>query len=65
MSDVDRVSSSGLYPALPIADRQRDRRQPSGESPSDTHGRAPQSGTHDPSDAAEPRPPRSLIDEYA
>jgi hypothetical protein len=70
MSEVDRLSNSGLYPALPIADKRpsRDgagdprgggtarRLQPSGKP-------APQAG--DAADSADPRPPKSLIDEYA
>jgi hypothetical protein len=66
MSEVDRLSNSGLYPALPIADKRsskdgsggarRDERQPPGKP-------APQAeSTPDP---AVPRPPKSLIDEYA
>jgi hypothetical protein len=65
MSEVDRLSNSGLYPALPIADKrpsrdgsggpQRDRQPP--DKP------APQAGTNP--DTATPRPPKSLIDEYA
>jgi hypothetical protein len=58
MSEVDRLSNSGLYPALPIADKRpsrdgsggarRDDKQPPGKP-----------------DPATPRPPKSLIDEYA
>jgi len=66
MSEVDRLSNSGLYPALPIADKRsskdgsggarRDERQPPSKP-------APQAdSTPDP---AVPRPPKSLIDEYA
>jgi hypothetical protein len=66
MSEVDRLSNSGLYPALPIADKRsskdgsggarRDERQPPGKP-------APQAESA--SDPAVPRPPKSLIDEYA
>ena len=66
MSEVDRLSNSGLYPALPIADRhpsrdgsggaRRDDRQPPGKP-------APQADSS-PGPAA-PRLPKSLIDEYA
>ena len=65
MSEVDRLSNSGLYPALPIADKRssrngsqtpgRDERQP-GKPSADSPAAAP---------AASPRPPKSLIDEYA
>jgi hypothetical protein len=58
MSEVDRLSNSGLYPALPIADR-RPSRNGSGGGP----------GGKQPPD--KPKPPqkgddsKSLIDEYA
>jgi hypothetical protein len=65
MSEVDRLSNSGLYPALPIADRRpskdgsgappRGDKQPPDKEP-------PQANSTDP---AIPRPPKSLIDEYA
>ena len=66
MSDVDRLSNSGLYPALPIADRRPSRdgsgRPPRGDKqPPDKP--APQAGKS--ADPATPRPPKSLIDEYA
>jgi hypothetical protein len=38
MSDVDRLSNSGLYPALPIADRKRDKDEPAGKPPPDPRG---------------------------
>ncbi len=66
MSEVDRLSNSGLYPALPIADKRpskdgsggppRGEQQPPGKP-------APQAGNA--ADPAAPRPPKSLIDEYA
>jgi hypothetical protein len=66
MSEVDRLSNSGLYPALPIADKRPSR---------DGSGGAPRGGKHPPdkpapqttetTDPATPRPPKSLIDEYA
>ncbi|HME37409.1 MAG TPA: hypothetical protein VKG63_00475 [Steroidobacteraceae bacterium] len=66
MSEVDRLSNSGLYPMLPIADK-RPSRDRSGDTP---HGGkpppdkpAPQAGESP--DPANPRPPKSLIDEYA
>jgi hypothetical protein len=66
MSEVDRLSNSGLYPALPIADRRsskdkdKDRRQRSDEGPDKPPPKA--TDTHD---SSNPRPPKSLIDEYA
>jgi hypothetical protein len=67
MSEVDRLSNSGLYPALPIPGKRPsrdgsegapggDRRQPDKPKP-------PHAGTGP--DSATPRPPKSLIDEYA
>jgi hypothetical protein len=63
MSEVDRLSNSGLYPALPIADKRS--RKDSDPSPNDKKSNefAPQAG--DKSDSHQPRPPKSLIDEYA
>jgi hypothetical protein len=64
MSEVDRLSNSGLYPALPISDR-----HPSGSgAPPGGEKRPPdkpkpQAGASP--DPATPRPPKSLIDEYA
>jgi hypothetical protein len=57
MSEVDRLSNSGLYPALPIADRQ------SGKESSDRRP-SPQQHKDAPPDES-PRPPKSIIDEYA
>lgn len=66
MSEVDRLSNSGLYPALPVGDR-RSSRDGAGEAPrggkQPLDKSTPQSG-NDP-DSAIPRPPKSLIDEYA
>jgi hypothetical protein len=71
MSEVDRLSNSGLYPALPIADK----RGGSGGSRGGEARRArdDKRATDDPpapsadgtDSSAEPRPPKSLIDEYA
>jgi len=65
MSEVDRLSNSGLYPALPIADKHPSR-DGSGGPPRDKHPPdkpAPAAGNA--ADPAAPRPPKSLIDEYA
>ena len=66
MSEVDRLSNSGLYPALPIADK-RPSRDGSRGSPRDDKAPpdkpAPPAGTAAESGPA--RPPKSLIDEYA
>ena len=66
MSEVDRLSNSGLYPALPIADKRssnddKERRQRSDQGP-DSAAAKP-AGT--PGSGSAPRPPKSLIDEYA
>ena len=66
MSEVDRLSNSGLYPALPIGDKRPSKDGSGGlprgdKQPPDKP--APQAGSHP--DAASPRPPKSLIDEYA
>jgi hypothetical protein len=67
MSEVDRLSNSGLYPALPIADKRGSKDDPGRGSRDDK--RAPDKPSAKPVDnpdpAAPPRPPKSLIDEYA
>jgi hypothetical protein len=66
MSEVDRLSNSGLFPALPIADRRsskddKERGQRSDQSPA-----KPVSKSADTPEAGSgPRPPKSHIDEYA
>jgi hypothetical protein len=65
MSEVDRLSNSGLFPALPIADRRsskddKERRQRSDQGPD-----KPASKSVDPPESSGPRPPKSHIDEYA
>jgi len=70
MSEVDRLSNSGLYPALPIADQRGSKEDPGRRSRSGARGPdKPSVGSADPPDptdsASPPRPPKSLIDEYA
>jgi hypothetical protein len=66
MSEIDRLSNSGLYPALPIADQHRNKGESPGKPPPD-----PRAAKSDPKaaavspDPAAPRPPKSIIDEYA
>jgi hypothetical protein len=65
MSEVDRLSNSGLFPALPIADRRsskddKERRQRSDQGPD-----RPAARSDSPEPGAAPRPPKSHIDEYA
>jgi len=65
MSDVDRLSNSGLYPALPIADRKRDKDEPAGKPPPDPRGAKSEAHSGARSEPNSPRPPKFLIDEYA
>ena len=64
MSEVDRLSNSGLYPALPIADKRPSRDNSGGPAAGGKHPPdkpAPQAAA----EPTTPRPPKSLIDEYA
>jgi hypothetical protein len=66
MSEIHRLSNSGLYPALPIADQHRNKGKSNGKPPPDP--RAPKSdpgAAAVPSDPTGPRPPKSIIDDYA
>ncbi len=64
MSEVDRLSNSGLYPALPIADQRRDKDGAARKPPPPPRAGEPE-GAPDPSHPGPQRPPKSLIDEYA
>jgi hypothetical protein len=66
MSEVDRLSNSGLYPVLPMGDT-RPSRGGSGGPPRDEKQPPDKPATQADSspDPANPRPPKSLIDEYA
>lgn len=70
MSEVDRLSNSGLYPALPIADK-RSRKEGSAGQPSADGKSADKRPPAAPAPAApaegrDPaRPPKSQIDDYA
>jgi hypothetical protein len=60
MSEVDRLSISGTYPALPIRGKRQSRRERREEPP-----RAPTSeSTPAAGEQTAPKPPKSLIDEY-
>jgi hypothetical protein len=66
MSEVDRLSNSGLFPALPIADRrfskdEKERRQRSDQSPDQPASKSADT----PESSGSPRPPKSQVDEYA
>jgi len=65
MSEVDRLSNSGLYPALPIADRQRNKDESPGKPPPDPRatGSGPKPAVSP--DPVPPRTPKSIIDDYA
>lgn len=59
MSEVDRLSNSGLYPALPIADKRSRKEGSADQPPAEKRTPAP------PQTQDQGRPPKSLIDEYA
>ena len=66
MSEVDRLSNSGLYPALPIADKRPSRE--GSQAPPRREKQKVDQPAPPPGNAADPqgpRPPKSLIDEYA
>jgi hypothetical protein len=64
MSEVDRLSNSGLYPALPIADKRSRKDGSSQQPPADKRPSAtPAAGESQ--DPKSRRPPKSLIDDYA
>ena len=68
MSEVDRLSNSGLYPALPIGDQRRPRDQNSGSAPDDkSKPKAPPAAKEESagSESGVYRVPKSLIDDYA
>jgi predicted small lipoprotein YifL len=71
MSEVDRLSNSGLYPVLPFGDKHQSKSGRDERPPSDKSG-APANALEqtkpDEPDRAQPdggRNPKSLIDEYA
>ncbi|NNM61967.1 MAG: hypothetical protein HKM03_07335 [Steroidobacteraceae bacterium] len=62
MSEVDRLSNSGLYPALPIADRRQRRDGQTGTPPQEEQ---PPSDSADSAATGRHRIPDAVIDEYA
>jgi hypothetical protein len=64
MSEVDRLSNSGLYPAFPIADK-KSRRDGSNQQPPADKRPTATPGAGETQDSKSPRPPKSLIDDYA
>jgi hypothetical protein len=63
MSEVDGLSNSGLYPALPIADRRTSKDDKERRQRSDQGTDTPASKSADTPNT--PRLPKSKIDEYA
>jgi hypothetical protein len=64
MSEVDRLSNSGLYPALPVSGIRRGNGS-SRKPPGEPHDQGAESDADDKSAPDAPRPPKSIIDEYA
>jgi hypothetical protein len=64
MSEVDRLSNSGLYPALPIADKRSRKDGSAGQPPADDKTADKRPAPSAPPAKDQPRPPKSLIDEY-
>jgi hypothetical protein len=65
MSEVDRLSNSGLYPALPIADQGRSGAQSGNRrEPQNRPTPIPKSGEAKPAPDGD-KPGKNLIDEYA
>jgi hypothetical protein len=65
MSEVDRLSNSGLYPALPIADRRGSKEEPARQPRGDPRPKdSPPNSADTAASAHQPRPPKSVIDEY-
>jgi hypothetical protein len=65
MSEVDRLSEPGLFPAFPIGDKQRDKNASPGRPRPDPDHKQSDPHAGESSSPAEPRPPKSIIDEYA
>lgn len=65
MAEVDRLSNSGLYPALPIADRRGGSNNPQQPSRESSDGKPEAEKTDTTATGRHPRPPKSIIDEYA
>jgi hypothetical protein len=63
MAEVDRLSNSGLYPALPIADKRSRKDGSAGQPPADKN---PSPGKPKAGGAEEkaPNPSKHQIDEY-
>jgi hypothetical protein len=63
MSEVDRLSNSGLFPALPMGDKRESRQGPASKEAKP--GKPPPKAAEPAADAGgAERQPKSLIDEY-
>jgi hypothetical protein len=65
MSEVDRLSNSGLYPALPMADKRGSKEETPDRPPPGGGAARPGSTRAEEPVPDAPRLPKSLIDEYA
>jgi hypothetical protein len=65
MSEVDRLSNSGIFPALPIADKGRSKDQSAGRQPPDRPAESAKPATKPGAGPDTGRNPKSIIDEYA
>jgi hypothetical protein len=69
MSEVDRLSTSGTYPALPMAGKRRAKEQFEDTGSRERRGDDRDAGARDrvstEADPGQPRSSSSLIDEYA
>jgi hypothetical protein len=65
MSEVDRLSNSGLYPALPIADKRSRKDGPGGQPTTDGKSADKRPPAATPAETRDPGRPKSLIDDYA
>jgi len=63
MSEVDRLSNSGLYPVLPMGDKRQSQRGPASSDAKPDKPRESE-GAESAATAAHPIP-KSLLDEYA
>jgi hypothetical protein len=64
MSEIDRLSNSGLYPVLPMSDQHRNKGE-GGRPPADRAAKPDPKHAAVSTDPVAPRPPKSIIDDYA
>lgn len=65
MSEVDRLSNSGLYPVLPFGDKRQSKEGSDGKNPSEKSAEAAKAAAEKKPHPETGRGPKSLIDEYA